>query len=245
MVGNVDTSLLLNSNTEKVKEYCAKNDIVFQSIKLESIFKGACILSDKYIESNNKWTQEESLIRSFDSLTTLTSKEELLEVYITQALYSLAKQQNCDAIFFGNNSTNLAIKVLANTAKGKGISLPQDLALSIVKDDIVRVKPLRDVLLNEIEQYAQLSQLEFYEKVDLTSGLSGNVSINKITKDFVLGLQLEYPSTVSTISKTAFKIENVQGLYYETGQLLKQKGKSINKTLPGENAFGDCAICRG
>jgi cytoplasmic tRNA 2-thiolation protein 2 len=248
MVGNVDTCLLLKSNTTKVKEFCAKNDLEFQSITIESIFKNACNFIDKHIELTLTKTEEQSFKQAFDSLTTLTSKEELLEIYTTQALCTLAKQHNCDAIIFGNNSTNLAVRVLANTAKGKGISLPQDLAISVVKDDIVQVKPLRDILLNEIEIYAKLTQLEFHETFDLTSGMHGNVSINKITKEFVLGLQLEYPSTVSTISKTAFKIENVKGLNYETGQVLKQKGKAMlgnENENTRENVFGDCVVCRG
>jgi cytoplasmic tRNA 2-thiolation protein 2 len=145
----------------------------------------------------------------------MTSKEDLIEIYTRRAIFMEARKWDCNVILFGVNSTNVAIKALANTAKGKGMSLSDDISLECIENGIeflkigfVIARPLRDTLVEEIGFYNRFNNVGSSNHPSITTGMSKKVSIDRMTADFLAGLQRDFPSTVSTISKTAFKINS-------------------------------------
>jgi cytoplasmic tRNA 2-thiolation protein 2 len=143
--------------------------------------------------------------KEFNSIKSFTTKEELLEIYIKKSILNQAKALDCNVIFYANNATNLAIKTLTATAKGRGISLPFDLSLETMRSCLI-VHPMRDILLKEVAIFNQFNDIHQLNHKKLTTGMPLKTSIDRITSEFVLGLDKEYPSTASTIIRTAFKI---------------------------------------
>ncbi|KAJ3354130.1 Cytoplasmic tRNA 2-thiolation protein 2, partial [Kappamyces sp. JEL0680] len=148
-----------------------------------------------------------SLKHSIQTAGTLSSQEDLLRIYTLECLYRAAQAHSCNTLVLGDNATLLAIKTLANTAKGQGIGLADELSLSFTNRQGLQIlKPMREHLAKEIGLFNQFQGLESYVHPNLTTGLNKNASIDRLTADFIIGLQDEFPSTVSTIVKTAFKI---------------------------------------
>ena len=65
---------------------------------------------------------------------------------------------------------------------------------------------MRETLGKEVAMYNHIEGIESCANVNLTTGMNANVSIERITAEFISEMQAGLPSTVSTISRTAFKI---------------------------------------
>ncbi|KAK6351153.1 cytoplasmic tRNA 2-thiolation protein 2, variant 2 [Orbilia javanica] len=58
------------------------------------------------------------------SLNSRASQMDLINILRTRLLVEIAKQRNCEAIFFGDTMTKMAAMVLAEVTKGRGHALP-------------------------------------------------------------------------------------------------------------------------
>ncbi|KAJ2996112.1 Cytoplasmic tRNA 2-thiolation protein 2 [Globomyces sp. JEL0801] len=261
---HVDQSSVLKNPTltVEVENLFQKLKVDYSIVKLESIFEAApTSLSMKdsptvQLEVSNQEPALDRLTQSMNSLTSLSSKEDILNIYTLQALHAQAKKQNCNVIFLGDNSTLLAIRVISNTSKGRGLNLPSDMAVETVIDDMLVVRPIRDILAKEVAFYNRYRNLEHFLHPSLTTTMNSKASIDKLTADFINGLESEFPSTVSTITRTAFKIkshvaesENVNcpicnGPIDSASGFSKIESAKITDTNPmeqkGENGCDDC-----
>ncbi len=76
---------------------------------------------------------------------------------------------------------------------------------------------MKDILLNEIEAYCEFMNLDYIQdELDMSEETDHLKSLNDLTMskfmltnglDFVLRLQKDYPHTVSSIIRTAFKVD--------------------------------------
>lgn len=64
------------------------------------------------------------LQRLFSALPSPTSRMDLLSILRTRLIVEVAKSRGCEAVLWGDTTTKLAEKTLAETAKGRGFSLP-------------------------------------------------------------------------------------------------------------------------
>lgn len=69
-------------------------------------------------------TPSEHLRKVLSSLPSLTSRADMITILRTRLITSLAKENDCDSILWGDTTTRLAERILAETAKGRGYSLP-------------------------------------------------------------------------------------------------------------------------
>ena len=225
---HVDQSILFNnpeleSSVRKLAEY---ESVPYFNVKIESIFKGkrAKMYKDRNGETVIAAGQDSNaqiFKDTLDSVSDYSSKEDLINIYTLKALEMEARKQGCNVILLGDNSTKLAIKVISDTAKGRGVSMASMVSLE-QPGEIVVVKPLRDTLADEIAIFNQYKNLESYPHPNVTTGQSSSSSIERLTANFIMNVQKDFPSTVSTISRTAFK---------------------INSIVPTENEI--CAFCNG
>lgn len=147
------------------------------------------------------------LLHEFNKLTSLSSKEDFLNIYTQKAILEVAKRQSCNVIAFGDSASLLAIKIISHSAKGRGISLANEVSFSVVRKDGIQIlKPMREFLAKEIGLFNRFRSLKSFANNNLTTGLDKKASIDRITAVFLSELQENLPSTVSTITKTAFKI---------------------------------------
>ncbi len=126
-----------------------------------------------------------------------------------QALQKECLEQNCNMILYGDNATFLAIKTISNTSKGRGIGLANELSLEYQDNEILHVKPIRDILSKEVAYFCEYRSLSTFLHSSITTGMDKKASINRMTLDFIVGLENDFPSTVSTVTRTAYKIPSL------------------------------------
>jgi cytoplasmic tRNA 2-thiolation protein 2 len=85
-----------------------------------------------------------------------------------------------------------------------------------VGEDITILRPLRESLSKEVGLFNKLKSLNCHSNTDLIVAEAGKkLSIEKMTAIFIGELQADLPSTVSIITKTAFKIQPKKSMVVE------------------------------
>jgi cytoplasmic tRNA 2-thiolation protein 2 len=197
-----------------VKEVVDQKQLPFSTRRLEQIFEREAGMLVKVQEQHDlsipdkDYSITEMLLHSLEAATSYSSKEDLIQSYTSMALEQEAKRLGCNMIMYGDNSTLLAIKTISNTSKGRGIALHLELAVEYLDplEEILHVKPLRDILGKEIGIFNHYRNLNTFVHPNITTGMPKKTSIERMTAEFILELENEFPSTVSTITRTAFKI---------------------------------------
>lgn len=168
-----------------------------------------------------------ALIRAFNKQSTLV---DLLNHFKRALLAYLAIKANCQALFLGESATRTAINVIANTSKGRGYSLPLDIASEapMYGGRILFSRPLRDILSKELAIYNSYRSL--YTTPFLANSSTkkdAKSSIDRLTEEFIVGLQRDFPSTVSAVTRTANKVTT-----------------PVCKISTDDKTIQSCVICR-
>ncbi|CAG8624724.1 956_t:CDS:2, partial [Paraglomus occultum] len=143
-----------------------------------------------------------------DGASKMTVKEDFVCYLKLSLLLHYAQKKNCTRLFLGDSSTRLAIKTISLTSKGRGFSLPLEIAGEVQWfGDIKVMRPMKDMLSKEIGLYNQFLDLDSVFIPSLTTMLPPKASIERLTEDFIVGLERDYPSTVSTVARTAAKLK--------------------------------------
>ncbi|PSN31223.1 Cytoplasmic tRNA 2-thiolation protein 2-A [Blattella germanica] len=151
--------------------------------------------------------KEEQLKNLFDSVKSVTSKEDLLQKLRNKLLLKVAKHLKCTKIFTAETTSNLAVKLLSNVSLGRGAQLPLDVGFCDNRDpDIMMLRPMRDFTSKEVVFYNIFNELESVNIPSLGTKSDAHSSIQKLTEKFVTDLQEDFPSTVSTIFRTGEKL---------------------------------------
>jgi len=90
------------------------------------------------LDGNEERTADERLNDLFASLPSVTSRADILRLLTRHLLINEARQNSCHAVLLGHSTTALAELTLAETAKGRGFSLPwqiNDGSLNVVDFD--------------------------------------------------------------------------------------------------------------
>lgn len=125
---------------------------------------------------------------------------------IKRTLYiRYAKLLNCKYIFTGETTTTLATKLLVNLAIGRGSQVQSNVGFLDSRDmEIKIIRPMKDISEEELKLYINSKNLKVNDKQ--TSKENEHTSLQTVISTFVSSLQENYPSTISTICKTADKI---------------------------------------
>lgn len=129
----------------------------------------------------------------------------------TRMFFQVAQELGCAKIYTAENSTKTAIRIIEFTAKGRGYSLPFDVKRNDSNSQTLHislVRPLAEHTVKEVAFFCRFNGL-----LDRETGLHlkkhsfsvPNASIAAVTEHFIMGLERDYSSTVSTVSKTANK----------------------------------------
>ncbi|XP_077351275.1 cytoplasmic tRNA 2-thiolation protein 2 isoform X2 [Festucalex cinctus] len=152
--------------------------------------------------------QTQLLQQLFDSSKTLTAKEELLSMLRQHLLVHTARCEGYSKLMFGDNCTRLAVKLLTNISLGRGAQLAQDVSFSDSRyGDIISVRPMRDYSAKEIAYYNHIFNVLSVFTPNLHTKNKEKASIQRLTESFVNKLQVDFPSTVSTIYRTSEKLQ--------------------------------------
>jgi cytoplasmic tRNA 2-thiolation protein 2 len=159
-------------------------------------------------------TPQDQLNQLIASLTSATARADVLTTLRTRLIVEYAKQAGCESILWGDSTTRLAEKTLAETAKGRGFSLPWQVSDGRSPFDIDFHYPLRDVLKKELFSYIDLAEPTLaslvYEPISgatQASTSSKNTTIDDLMKQYFESVEENFPSIVSNVVRTTGKFE--------------------------------------
>ncbi|XP_049719719.1 cytoplasmic tRNA 2-thiolation protein 2 isoform X5 [Elephas maximus indicus] len=151
--------------------------------------------------------ETEALCRLFNSVQTLTTKEELLQTLRTHLILHVARTHGYSKVMMGDSCTRLAIKLLTNLALGRGAFLAWDTGFADERHgDVVVVRPMREHTLKEVAFYNRLFAIPTVFTPAIHTKAPEKASIHRLMEAFVLRLQAQFPSTVSTVYRTSEKL---------------------------------------
>ncbi|XP_036296792.1 cytoplasmic tRNA 2-thiolation protein 2 isoform X4 [Pipistrellus kuhlii] len=151
--------------------------------------------------------QTEALSRLFDSVKTLTAKEELLQTLRTHLILHVARTHGYSKVMTGDSCTRLAIKLMTSLALGRGAFLAWDTGFSDERHgDVVVVRPMREHTLKEVAFYNRLFAVPSVFTPAIDTKAPEKSSIHRLMEAFMLRLQAQFPSTVSTVYRTSEKL---------------------------------------
>ncbi|KAK6503061.1 cytoplasmic tRNA 2-thiolation protein 2 [Arthrobotrys musiformis] len=148
------------------------------------------------------------------TLNSRASQMDIINILRTRLIVELAKQKECEAIFFADSMTKMAAMVLAEVTKGRGHALPW-----LISDGPtpygpqVIVRPFRDLSKSELTSYTTFTSLWPYSILPQSTALSPapppikakNQTIDEIMQKFFDDFSNAHLST--NVVKTAGKLE--------------------------------------
>jgi cytoplasmic tRNA 2-thiolation protein 2 len=171
---------------------------------------------------NADLTPQDQLTQLIASLTSATARADVLTTLRTRLIVEYAKQTGCESILWGDSTTRLAEKTLAETAKGRGFSLPWQVSDGRSPFDIDFHYPLRDVLKKELFSYVDLAEPalaglvhEPLSGATQASTSSKNTTIDDLMKQYFESVEENFPSIVSNVVRTTGKFEVPAGAISE------------------------------
>lgn len=156
-------------------------------------------------------TLQERLSRLFASAKSATSQQDLKQLLTRQLIVQHAKAHDCRAIIWEYSTTKLAEQVLAETAKGRGFSLPWVVNDGDSPHGMPFYFPLREVLNKEVDAY--LSYL--YPPLGISMNRANrmtvstkNTTIDDLMAQYFENVEQEYPSIVANVVRTTGKLRS-------------------------------------
>ena len=156
-----------------------------------------------------------------------SANESLLRCLRTRVLSSASKALGVHKAFTTETSTDLAVGIMSGIASGRGIQVPLEAGFQDVRcADAPVLRPLREFSDEELAMYREHQGL--CEIAPPLGFGAGNASIEGLTRNFILGLQENFPATVPTVFKTGDKF---------------QVSEANRESLQGEST--KCLLCGG
>ncbi|KAM9269169.1 cytoplasmic tRNA 2-thiolation protein 2 [Cariama cristata] len=150
-------------------------------------------------------TQE--LLRLFEAVETPTAREELLQMLRTHLILQTARTRGYAKVMTGESCTRVAIKLLTNLALGRGAFLAVDAGFMDNRHgDVMVVRPMREYMAKEIAFYNHFFDVPTVIAPPLSTKRREKLSVHRLMERFVLGLQEDFPSTISTVYRTGEKL---------------------------------------
>lgn len=155
-------------------------------------------------------SSEVRLLQLLQSAKTATAQQDLKEILTRRLIVLYAKKDECRAILWPDSTTRLAQRSLAETAKGRGFSVPWLVADGESLYAVQFYHPLRDLLNKEVEAYVALIEpsLSTLIKVDLKAAVNTkHTTIDDLMRQYFGSVEQEYPSIVANVVRTTGKLQ--------------------------------------
>jgi tRNA(Ile)-lysidine synthase TilS/MesJ len=175
------------------------------------------------------------LLQLLGSVTDVTGREDLAAALRHRLLLATAQQHGCSRLLLGDNASSMAVRIIADAAKGRAYSLPADIQLADARSSMAAqaspahaseeasgsgaagvavLHPLREVTSQEVAVLAAARQLQLTEPPTPDAaaakpllGAGGKSSINGLASNFVEAMQRSLPSSVFTVLRTASHLQ--------------------------------------
>ncbi|KAF2486279.1 hypothetical protein BDY17DRAFT_321088 [Neohortaea acidophila] len=172
-------------------------------------FSGVSSLPDLPSDASEENNRLDTLLATLDSAT---SQTDMLQILKRKLIVSFAKKTNCEAILWGDSTTRLAERTLAETAKGRGSSLPYIVTDGTSPFGIAFYYPMRDLLSKEIVSFTSLIDpplvhLVLQEKPRPSISMK-NTTIDDLMRQYFESVEQDYPSIVANVVRTTSKLQS-------------------------------------
>ncbi|KAL0954500.1 hypothetical protein HGRIS_003467 [Hohenbuehelia grisea] len=157
-----------------------------------------------------------SRLRAFlSSLPTQTAILSSVQAIVRVLLLSMARATGSSHLVLGTTLSSLSISLISGIAQGGGFTVREEVQeewspaavegdqSGVRKGSVRVVRPLRDIGIKECAAWAWWAKLKVVGREKIPHA---NQGIGALTKDFIVGLERDYPSTVSTIARTCGKL---------------------------------------
>jgi len=151
-----------------------------------------------------------SLLAYISALPTQTAVPTAIQNLIRLLLLRTTWSTESSHLLLGTSLTSLSVSLISSISQGGGFVVREEAqeewqpTIHIGSKRTVRVnRPLRDIGMKECAVWAWWRGLKVIGK---ESSLGGKQGIGALTKNFIIGLERDYPSTVSTIARTCGKL---------------------------------------
>lgn len=191
-------------------------DYEIASLPLHDVFRlipESDTLSDLLPPSvlNGESTPAGKLAHIFGSLSSATARADVVATLRTRLVVEYAKSTGCEGVLWGDSTTKLAEKTLAETAKGRGFALPWHVTDGETPFGLTFNFPLRDLLKKELVAYVDvvgnpLSSLVLESAPTQASMNSKNTTIDDLMKQYFESVEENFPSIVSNVVRTTGKL---------------------------------------
>ena len=170
-------------------------------------------------------TRDRNLAKLDDYLSSMpsaTSRSDVLGVLRTRLIVAFAKSKDCESILWGDSTTRLAEKTLAETAKGRGFSLPWQTGEGASPYGVHFNYPLRDLLKKELLTYSELTSPPLTPLImkqtssAQVSASAKNTTIDDLMSQYFESVELNYPSIVANVVRTSSKLRASQSSSSDT-----------------------------
>ncbi|KAJ4500765.1 hypothetical protein C8R41DRAFT_907446 [Lentinula lateritia] len=146
-------------------------------------------------------------LRSYISaLPTHTAIDSTIHTLIRILLLYTARSTRSSHLLLGTSLTSLSINLISSISQGGGFSVREEAQEEWRSDSMETVRlirPLQEITMKECSMWAWWNNLRVVGKQRHPGVKQG---IGALTKDFIVGLERDYPSTVSTIARTCAKL---------------------------------------
>ncbi|KZT06167.1 uncharacterized protein LAESUDRAFT_701114 [Laetiporus sulphureus 93-53] len=150
------------------------------------------------------------------SLPTATAVSSTVKTITRLLLQFTAWETGSSHLVLGTSLTSLAMSLISSVSQGAGFNIKEEMQEEWAPDSGARgeagrkrtvrvIRPLRDMGRKECAMWAWWMGLSIVGKAPWP-WLSSRQDIGALTRDFIGGLEKDYPSTVSTIVRTCTKV---------------------------------------
>lgn len=215
-----ERSFVETSQVERIKEIYPDQNITV--VPLANILVGDALndlsaqfpgLAQSVSNGNSAPPPPERLEQFLLSLPSATSRADVISILKTKLIVDFAKQHGCEGIFWGDSTTKLAEKTLAETAKGRGFSVPWQVADGQSPYGIAFHYPQREVLKKELVAHAEMLDPPLTPVIakeppaSQAPASSRNTTIDELMKQYFKSVEKDYPSIVANVVRTSNKLE--------------------------------------
>lgn len=190
-------------------------------------------IEDVFDEDPDRKSKLQALL---DSAIDATAREDLLTVLTWHLIINKAQSLNCNKLLRGDCSTRLAVRLVAQSCKGRGYSIPADtgcIADARHKNPVV-FYPFREVSLKELAMAAHYYKLQYRtEQPSLILSSGKNNSINILSEGFVSALQEQNPGAIGNLLSVASRLKGFD--FSDPPDMIQTiSERNRRKKLPGQ-----------
>jgi cytoplasmic tRNA 2-thiolation protein 2 len=199
---------------QEVREFVTQNgNFEFHEVNLEDLYHPGNLQETKttiHVDETEDYTSTatiQKLKRCFDSLMSLTAKEDLLKSMKQQLLIKVAIKEGYPKVMMGDSSSRISVRILSNISQGRGEALSFDTGFVDSRHgEVTILRPMREFVAKEIFLYNFFQGIEAISIPTLATKSNCYASIDRLTEEFISGLQVQFPFTINTIFRTGDKL---------------------------------------